>query len=939
MAFKRYGLRSRVIVYNLLPVLVIGLFFSGFYIFNRYNLVEQNLVEKGTNIIEPLTLAIEGPLGEERLDTVRKIVNYAHRNNSGLIDTIAVFDLASNLFVTSRYVHDFSELKQPFDNKLSPITSVHFHNDSIILRTPIFSEVIDNFDVARIIPGYSKIETTDSPTRIVGYVSMKLNKSKALMLLYKDAVLAVFVILIGMILALIFAFNLIKEVVEPIKRMIRAIACIKEGQLDTRITGGMHGELERLRSGINGMARSIAEYHNEMQQSIDQSTADLRETLEQMEIQNVELDLAKKRAQEAARVKTEFLANMSHELRTPLNGIIGFSKQLFKSKLTATQHEYLSTIERSAKNLLGIINNILDFSKLEAGKLTLEKIPFSIRDTVNEVLMIIAPIAHEKDIDLSAKIDYAIPDLLVGDPLRLQQVLTNLVSNAVKFTEEGSVNVTMLLIKQPAVNNNANEVKIEIIVRDTGIGISPSQQQRIFKPFIQANNSISRTFGGTGLGLVITQKIVTMMGGGLSVRSQINKGSVFTTTIPLQPATLPNERNPSIAGLKGLNILLIDDCEWARDTYSQMMRDWDMNVYVMASVDAVKSISVDNLFAVLIGVHNHEDLEEVKAKVEAVSVDVPVIVCSNSHDSEFNNSIKQMGVSDVIIKPIADERLLSCFDKIKNSSEEPVSENEQVIAKLNKKVLAVDDNPANLKLISTLLAERVTGVDSCTSGEQAVNLCRINVYDLIFMDIQMPVMDGITALGKIREDKNGKNKSTPIVAVTALAIPGERERLMNLGMNEYISKPIDENILVKLLENSSSLEKIEREHVDKTDDDFLSEKYPQIRDAELALKHVSGKKDLAREMLEMFMESVVPTQDAISKAGSLTSEQLVKVVHKMAGGAAYSGMVKIQKICNIIEASLRNGAKIQDIEPELYELDDLLEIAKKQAPEWLKQLE
>ena len=285
-----------------------------------------------------------------------------------------------------------------------------------------------------------------------------------------------------------------------------------------------------------------------MQESIDQSTADLRETLEQMEMQNVELDLAKKRAQEAARVKTEFLANMSHELRTPLNGIIGFSKQLYKSKLTPTQHEYLSTIERSAKNLLGIINNILDFSKLEAGKLTLEKIPFSIRDTVNEVLMIIAPIAHEKDIDVSAKIDYSIPDLLVGDPMRLQQVLTNLVSNAVKFTEEGAVNVTMLLVNQPT--TDSNEIKIEIIVRDTGIGISPSQQQKIFKPFIQANNSISRTFGGTGLGLVITQKIVTMMGGGLSVKSQVNKGSVFTTTIPMRLANLPNERNPSISGLK-----------------------------------------------------------------------------------------------------------------------------------------------------------------------------------------------------------------------------------------------------------------------------------------------------------------------------------------------------------------------------------------------------
>jgi two-component system sensor histidine kinase BarA len=937
MAFKRYGLRSRVIVYNLLPVLVVGLFFSSFYIFNRYNQVEQDLVEHGTSIIEPLTLAIEGPLGEERLDTVRKIVNYAHRINSDLVDTIAVFDLASNLFVTSRYVHDFSELKQPFDNKLSPITSVHFHNNSIILRTPIFSEVIDNFDVARIIPGYSKIETTDSPTRIVGYVSMKLNKSKALMLLYQDAVLSVFVILIGMILALIFAFNLIKEVVEPIKRMIRAIAYIKDGQLDTRITGSMHGELERLRSGINGMAKSIAEYHNEMQESIDQSTADLRETLEQMEMQNVELDLAKKRAQEAARVKTEFLANMSHELRTPLNGIIGFSKQLYKSKLTPTQHEYLSTIERSAKNLLGIINNILDFSKLEAGKLTLEKIPFSIRDTVNEVLMIIAPIAHEKDIDVSAKIDYSIPDLLVGDPMRLQQVLTNLVSNAVKFTEEGAVNVTMLLVNQPT--TDSNEIKIEIIVRDTGIGISPSQQQKIFKPFIQANNSISRTFGGTGLGLVITQKIVTMMGGGLSVKSQVNKGSVFTTTIPMRLANLPNERNPSISGLKNLNVLLVDDCEWARETYAQMMKDWEMNVYVMASVEAVKSISVEHFFAVLIGVHNRENIDEFKNKLDSVDLDAPIIICSNSHDSEFNNSLKSQRVLDVLVKPVSDERLLSCFDKIKNSNEEPVAENVQLITKLNKKVLAVDDNPANLKLISTLLSERVTNVDSCTSGEQAVNLCHINTYDLVFMDIQMPVMDGITALKMIRADELGKNRKTPIVAVTALAIPGERERLMNLGMNEYISKPIDENILIKLLENCSNLGINNQIPEHKRDDDFLEVRNPQIRDEELALKHVSGKKELAREMLEMFMESVIPTQDAISKAGSIPTDQLIKVVHKLAGGAAYSGMVKIQKICNIIEVGLRGGQTVSDVEPELYELDDLLEQVKKQAPEWLKQLD
>lgn len=939
MAFKRYGLRSRVIIYNLLPVLVVGLFFTCFYIFNRYNQVEQNLIEKGTSIIEPLTLSIEGPLGEDRLDTVRKIVNYAHRNNSELVDTIAVFDLASNLFVTSKYVRDFSDLKQPFDNKLSPITSVHYHNDSIILRTPIFSEVIDNFDVARIIPGYSKIDATDNPTRIVGYVSMKLNKTPALMILYHDSVLSVFVILVGMIISLIFAFNLIKEVVEPIKRMIRAIAYIKDGHLDTRITGSMHGELERLRSGINGMAQSIAEYHNEMQQSIDQATADLRQTVEQIEIQNIELDLAKKRAQEAARVKTEFLANMSHELRTPLNGIIGFTKQLFKSKLTPTQYEYLSTIERSAKNLLNIINNILDFSKLEAGKLTFEKIPFSIRDTVDEVLMITAPIAHEKDIDLSAKIDYAIPDLLVGDPLRLQQILTNLVSNAIKFTESGAVNITMLLINQ-LTSEDPNEIRVEIIVRDTGIGISPSQQQKIFQPFVQANNSISRTFGGTGLGLVITQKIVSLMGGGISVKSQVNKGSIFTTTIPLQKASLPSERNPTIVSLKDQNILLIDDCEWARDSYSQMMRDWQMNVYVLASADSVKNISVENFFAIIYAVHARENIQDVKEKIESINIEAPLIFFSNSHDSEFNASLKQLGAFDVLTKPINDERLLASFDRINNSNEQPeIKEEQAAIDKLNMKVLAVDDNPANLKLITMLLAERVTVVDGCTSGEQSVNMCRINDYDLIFMDIQMPIMDGITALGKIREDRNGKNQQTPIVAVTALAIPGERERLMNLGMSEYISKPIDENVLGKLLSNSKNLEKFNHELEKAQEDLFLAEKQPQIRDAELALKHVSGKKELAREMLEMFMASVVPTQDAISKANSLSTDQLIKVVHKLAGGAAYSGMVKIQKICNIIEANLRGGSKLSDVEPELYELDDLLEMSKKQAPEWFKQLE
>lgn len=248
--------------------------------------------------------------------------------------------------------------------------------------------------------------------------------------------MSLIVVLTGFIISLVFAFNIIREIVEPISRMNRAIMSIREGQLDTRITGAMHGELERLRSGINSMARAIADYHDEMQNSIDQATSDLNETLTDLENKNAQLDFANRKAREAARLQTEFLANMSHELRTPLNGVIGFAVQLGKTDLSEHQKDYLKTIESSAKHLLAIINNILDFSKLEAGRLSFEKIPFSLRDTVYDTVNLLLPTVYEKNIDLSVDIDSGVPDLVVGDPLRLQQILTNILGNAVKFTNE-----------------------------------------------------------------------------------------------------------------------------------------------------------------------------------------------------------------------------------------------------------------------------------------------------------------------------------------------------------------------------------------------------------------------------------------------------------------------------------------------------------------------
>lgn len=949
MAFKRYGLRTRVIVYNLLPVLLIGLFFTAYYIFNRYNQIEQNIVANGTAVIEPLAQSIEEPLGDNDLDRVLKIINYVHRRNSELIDSIALFDLNGNLLATSKIITDFSILKYSEEMPISGTTNVYFHDDSIILRTPLFSEVMDFSDLSLSTPNYKLGKFDVNPVRLVGYISVKLNKLPAILSLYQDFALSLFVLLVGLILALIFAFNLIKEVVEPIKRMIRAIYSIREGQLDTRITGSTYGELERLRLGINGMAKSISEYHNEMQQNIDQSTADLRETLEQIEIQNVELDLAKKRAQEAARVKTEFLANMSHELRTPLNGILGFTKELFKGKLTSVQYEYLSTIDRSAKNLLSIINNILDFSKLESGKLTFEKIPFRIRDAIDEVLKIIAPVAHEKDVNLSFQIDKNIPELLIGDPLRLQQILINLVSNAVKFTENGSV--CIILNKVVTETEENDDIYVEISVKDTGIGISPSQQTKLFQPFIQANNSISRTFGGTGLGLVITHKLITLMGGGITVKSQLGKGSTFSTTLPLKISKLPIEKNTLINKLNGLNVLVVDDNDWSRESCAKMLEDWDMNVFAVASPKTALTLPVQDFFCILWGVKAHSSITQLKNSLDELGNSSSLIFYVNSHDSKYINDLYLFGALDCLVKPFSYSRLIESFEKILFVDSKDVRTDKYENTKINKlniSVLAVDDNLANLKLITMMLEDLVVKVDSCTSGEQAINLCRINCYDLIMMDIQMPIMDGVTAMQEIRKDKLGKCQNIPIVAVTALAIPGEKERLVQLGMDGYLSKPIEDIQLMNLLNrvdslkgncNKSNLSIESNSDIEEPKDDFFQTKKCDIRDNELALKQVAGKKDLAKEMLEMFMESVTPTQNMISKLSSFSTEHIIKTVHKLAGGAAYCGMPKIQKLCNTIESNLRKGVSINDIEPECFELDDMLELVKQNIGDWFKDLD
>ncbi len=493
----RYGLRARVITLTLAPTLIIGLLLSAFFSYNRYHDLESQVLNAGSSIIEPLAIASEQGLVNQNRESVRRLISYAHRKNSKFVRSIAVFDASHELFVTSNFHPNFDTLTFPKDKPIPFLSSSEFSDNTLILRAPVIAESQLATDARELTP----------TSQMLGYVAIELDLSSLRLQQYQEVFSAILVLVLGLILSGIFAYRLMYDVTRPISHMKNMVDRIRRGHLDVRIEGKMHGELDSLKNGINAMAVSLSEYHVEMQHSIDQATSDLRETLEQLEIQNVELDIAKKRAQEAARVKSEFLANMSHELRTPLNGVIGFTRQMLKTQLTNSQTDYLQTIEKSANNLLNIINDILDFSKLEAGKLALENIPFEFQDSLDEVVALQATSAHEKGLELTLKVDPKIPSGLVGDPLRIQQILTNLVGNSIKFTERGNIDISVELK-----SSKEDRVELQFMVRDTGIGISERQQAQLFQAFSQADASISRRYGGTGLGLVITQKLVGQMG-------------------------------------------------------------------------------------------------------------------------------------------------------------------------------------------------------------------------------------------------------------------------------------------------------------------------------------------------------------------------------------------------------------------------------------------
>lgn len=748
----------------------------------------------------------------------------------------------------------------------------------------------------------------------IGWVQLEFSHSFLMLHKYRTILVDIVIVFIVLAGAFWIAMPFSDRLAESLRILAKSARSAGKGEHDPSLPDSDITEIQDLNNAIEDMQMSMAGQQANLQHNIDQATQDLRETLETIEIQNIELDLARREAVQANKIKSEFLANTSHEIRTPLNSIIGFSKLLLKTSLSNQQKDYLQNIRKSSESLLTLINDVLDLSKIEAGKLVLDYVSFDINETLEDVLQILAPGAHDKGLELLQIVYSDVPRQLLGDPLRLKQVLTNLISNAIKFSEQGNI---VVRISTEIADKQQTLLKIE--VTDPGKGL-PNNNQMIFNTFTQLDSSSTRKYGGTGLGLAISRKIVEQMGGDIGYHSEPGKTTFwFTVRLDIAEGVYTNIRGDL---LKNCHVMVFDHERLCRLTISHSLTAWGAQPILTDSIEQVIPAldryagSEHPVDAILLGLPVRYNQQEVQKLIDAaIYIDsnyrCPVLLCTPASARQELASICGDNI-ELLPKPITENRLSEALcDALKLEVHVGTSRknaNNRRESSHSILALAVDDNASNLKLISTMLQDLGTVVIEASNGEEAVEIFKNNNdIAIIFMDVQMPGMDGIEATRKIRQLEKHRNKHTPIIALTAHALAEQRQHMLTSGMDDYLSKPASDQQLLNMLEKWHKPHESQSNEISPATKNNLTEsRLDRCIDRASALQASGHRTGIAIEMLEILLSRLADERDLINTAINQNDMALAETyIHKLHGACCYCGVTELKNCCSAMETLIK----------------------------------
>ena len=758
--------------------------------------------------------------------------------------------------------------------------------------------------------------------------------------------------LVSLIVELLMLYVVTRDkVVEPLRMFGRASAEIGKANYqvvasgELALPGNRKDEVGMLANVFKSMAVRIIDYSTTLEEKVIARTKQLEESRRKAEI--------------ASKAKSDFLAHMSHEVRTPMNAIIGLSQLMLKTKIDKRQRDFMEKILSSSDVLLNTINDVLDYSKIEANKLSLENIHFDIRDVLRRITNIIAYKAQCKGVELLLDIDEKLPFHWVGDPTRLGQILLNLATNAVKFTDTGEV-----IIRLKIQDCNDEQYTLHFTVTDTGIGIDESRIDHLFSPFVQADSSVTRKYGGTGLGLAICRQLTELMGGDIWVDSQPQWGSEFHFTCKLTASENNEQQWPSYNKLKGMRALVVDDNDMAREVLEDILVTLGLDVCktadgysALAELESAseKNESYDIVF-IDWNIPKLNGIETAKLIAKNTKINQPVamllVTACDVDKIDYENkdvNIKKVmskpvdasGIHDSLVEIFFNEGARSYVPKVQGIN---LSNNIDMSVLKNSKILVVDDSPLNREVANEFLTDVGVNVTNAGNGREAIDLLMKEDFDLILMDVQMPIMDGLTATKIIRE--KSKYKQLPIIAMTAHASQDDYKRSLDVGMNDHLNKPIDHQLLYRTVARWIDSTSIIIQY--DPDDQAVSNSntlplYIECFNTLVGMKNHGNKESLYKRMLclflqeyQIFSEFDIAKSQLVKISQDKDNSSLNRFFHTMKSSAANLGQSKLSALAKELENTIEDNAVVlNNIDPFVEQLN--LTLTALSGMSWLKE--